>query len=160
MTPEAQKYLRALRHKDSRKFFEIEEDTKHGITFCILNQSYLSGEEEENIWNFRDNGNPKIMIEFRDPEFHPNSFSVSMNDFERFPDPKLDEFFKTLDDAPLVFIHGDNFDKWRTSPDGTNEDRLKFRLIKSEMEENYKECQEIMKYAESKGWDLKKNDNE
>ncbi len=128
MTSEAQKYIRVLLKEDPRKFFEVNEDHKNGITGAIFNEIALTSEEIINIQNFIKNGSPEIFIEFRS---------------------------NCLPMPSVVFLPYAAFDKWPSSPDGTSENRLKFRLKKAELEENYEECQEIMKFANAKGWNLK-----
>jgi len=146
MTPEAQKYLRTLFKEDSRKFFEINEDSRWEITSAVLNEIALTPDEIDYIRYFIKNGSPTLVIEFR-PDHLPlpsNPSAIFING-------------KKIPDGVKLNLTGFIYDgQLRTSPDGTSENRLKFRLRKAEVEENYKECQEIMKYAEYKGWNLKK----
>jgi len=161
MTPEAQAYIRALLKEDSRKFFEINEDSQRGITSAVLNEIALTPDEIDYIRYFIKNGSPTLVIEYR-----PYEIGISSKPSSIFIDGK---------EIPVgikLNLPGSIYDgQWTGSPIDVSfseldlkhaawsyfdETALYKKLRETEVAENYEECIEIQEYAEKKGWDLKK----
>lgn len=169
MSPEAQKYIIELYKQDPRKFFEFTSNSRNEITAAILNERSLTPTEIEKIHYFIKNGAPTLVMEFRGDGFDYQHIFIDESLIDRMSNPDEIEFAKRVASKPLmvkfpnkkpVEINFTELEQKHIEWSWCSRNDLKIRLISAEMEENYEECAQLQKYAESKGWDLKENKNE
>lgn len=154
MTPEAKIYLQELFIKDSSKFMELCGEYRKGITHAILNQAALTAEEINKLVSLAKNGSPTITIEYREGYVRTPIPSPGFKENENFgnhiKDLKNYYFIKEKQKEDTKTISYSEF-----CPMGDiSKKRLEQRLREEEEIENYEMCNEILKYAKSRGIDL------
>jgi len=165
MTPEAERYLRSLVKENPSVIYEWLEQQGQ-IERVTLKFTEMSQKEIELALIFAKNGSPEITVEWREGDVVRRCISSNpsrsngLNFTEIFTDECQDLYMvKPVSEKSFNnwFASGGN-KKGGITVIGLNGDlserRLKQRLLEEEAKENYEMCAEILKYAESKGFDL------
>jgi hypothetical protein len=156
MTREAENFLRSLIELNPSVMYEWKEE-RGRITSVKLKRSELSEKEIEMAMFFSKNGSPEIAVEWREEDGGPRGLSFNHLIIDDFVDEALEFDVEAFKYFHVARKSGRN--PWVTGTVGLefmSKNGLIQELVIAEKEENYERCAEILKCAESNGWELKK----
>ncbi|MBO2546106.1 hypothetical protein J0871_16945 [Salegentibacter sp. BDJ18] len=152
MTPEGLNFINYLQEIPG-KVRIVEYDKVFTNNVCIsrveLRETALNEAEIEMARYHIKNGCPEIVITHNEGDDVPRGLPYEHLYYSVPPDAVelgIDKYYKKNNENSFQGVYV-----------GLTEPRLREKLREEEAKENYEMCAEILKYAESKGFDLNKN---